>query len=592
MSLRNAVPFHPLLSAASATLACASLLAGCGSDSATPPTKLSLEVAYPFGGNAENPFTDPNAAFVKVIASGPGLAADKYSVIKPYTPGGSLALSCDQSGACDGVPFGDARQLTVELWSKDPTTGKVAQPILARGRSLPFDLSKSGKAETASPYVTKLNRFAPIVDAAGNRPSFDGRAGHTVSNLPGSNGPVLIVGGAAVGSNKTDAYAPETYATIYDRVEVYEPNSRVLSNVGSLNPSFALKTPRAFHTAAEGGSVVAIVGGYTSSAGGPVLTASCEFISGDYSVSAGVSLTFARAGAAVVRLFDGQDWFLVMGGRGNTPCSDDKGNRLDCAGNTWELIHPVLGAVQVGRLNEARWNHAFVRMPGPNGGYAVLMGGENESGVSTTFEVLQFDVFNNAGRISSIDGECPASTDPAVCNQFFYKPLLLGLQKGVGRTMMGATYVQSDKYKLIAMVGGWTDLEHTKPSNRFDLFDLGTGGWVDEGFSLGTPRAAPLVAAVPNSYIPNEILVAGGSQSGSIHYSSAEFVYLTSQPNPVGGWLHKADIVPVENALIGGNRAVGTATALATGHVLIVGGVGTGEKGLLHQSEIHLWNPF
>ena len=86
----------------------------------------------------------------------------------------------------------------------------------------------------------------------------------------------------------------------------------------------------------------------------------------------------------------------------------------------------------------------------------------------------------------------------------------------------------------------------------------------------------------------------GGSQSGSIHYSTAEFIYLSSQPNPAvqNSWLHNADIVPVENALLGGNRAVGSAITLATGHVLIVGGVGTGDKGLVHQPEIHLWNPY
>jgi len=460
---------------------------------------------------------------------------------------------------------------------------------------LPFPHARTANIKTLYAYLTRPNRFAPIVDAAGNRPVFDGRAGQTVSNLPGSNGAVVIVGGAVVGSDKTDAFDPASYTTFYDRVEVYEPNTRALVNLGATNASYALKTPRAFHTAAEGASVLAIVGGYTSSANGPVLTNSVEFIDKDYNVTAGVTLQLARAGASVVRLFEGQDWFLVMGGRGNTPCKGSNGERLDCAANTWEAVHPLYGVMDVGRLNEPRWNHAFVRMAGPDsGGYAVLLGGENDDGVLNTFEVLQFgiDPVGGGPRISSIDRDCPSANE-AQCG-FYYKPLLQVLPAGIGRTHMGATLVESDKYKLIALVGGWTDKEHTAPTNRVDFFDLATGGYVNGDFKLGTARAAPMVAAVPGAYLPNEILVAGGSQSGSIHYSTAEFIYLSSQPNPAqqGAWLHSADIVPVENTLLGGNRAVGSAITLATGHVLIVGGVGTGDKGLIHQPEIHLWNPY
>jgi hypothetical protein len=566
-------------------------LAACEPEAPTPPNKLSLEVAYPFGADSENPFTDPNAAFVALTAEGPGLAGGKYRVVKPYVPGGSLNLSCDEAGNCDGVPFGQGRQISVELWSKDPQSGQPSPPILARGRSIPFDFTKSSKGELAFPYVTKLNRFAPAVTANGDRAIMTGRAGQTSATVPGTKGQVVFIGGAKVAANKNNAYDPASYESFYDELVVYEPNTRELLSVSGGNPSAALKIPRAFHASAAGANYIAVVGGYTGSSGGPILTDTVEYIDKNLTVTTGEGgnpkLVFARAGASVIRMFEDEDFFLVLGGKGNTPCKDDKGNRLDCAGNIWELIHPTLGNLQQGRLSEARWNHAAVRMPGPAGGYAVLIGGEDATGVLGTFEVVQFSK-EGSGKISSLDAECPDATGDN-CN-FFYKPLLQGLPEP--RTMMGAAYIESGTYQLIYMAGGFTDLEHKKPSARLDVFDLRSGDYVGDGFALGTPRGAPMVVPVPNSYIPNEILVAGGSQTDSIHYSTAEFIFTTVEQAPGGGNNYNIQVAPVENALIGGNRALGSATALSTGHVLIGGGVGTGENGLAHQPEVQLWNPF
>lgn len=593
------------------TAAVLAVLAGCEQPVPDPQVGIALAVRRPLEGK-ENPFSglQNGDAFVALIAEGPGLQSDVYQSVQPLEYGGRVRLDCDvATKTCKGVPFGKLRQIRVELWSKDPATGQPAPPVLARGRTVPVDFELTSSPKTVFPYLTKIAQFAGAYDDVGNRAAMPGRGGTAAATLP--SGEALFFGGGQVKPDAKNPYDPTSYSQFLDDVLVYQPDKRTLVSISDSGPEYRLKTPRAFHSVAVGQNYVAVVGGYVMVDGKPVPTNTVEYFDGQLKSHVDKPMKFARAGATVMQMFPGSDYFLILGGKGDTPCT----NNAECAGNSWEVWHPIDGAVGFGLMNEARWNHAGVRISnGPNGGFALLIGGENEDKVLNTFEVIQFTTQGPAvsqkgatspctcsGTSDSCqsDGECngskclPPAGQNLLCS-FNWQPLTVEMP--VARTMPGGALVDVPGkgqgvtgYRYVYMVGGFQDKEHTKPLARIDAFNIDKGDWASGvgGFQLKEARAAPMVAVVPAGPTPGQLLIAGGSVSDTVHLSSAEYVY-----GPATAEGPKISVVQVDSPMPGGIRTAGAAVPLSTGHVLVGGGVGTGPKGLEPQGDLLLWMPF
>ncbi len=595
-------------------------LSACSTEAPAPSVGANLVVRRPTSAE-DDPFSTAGDKFVAITAEVPGKPDGEYRVVKPYIPGGApITLECGTAG-CTGVPFGLGLQLRVELWSVDPATGKPAAPVLARGKTIPFDHQKGSTAKTLTPYVTRLNRFSPIYADDGTVAATTGLAGSTSVALPQNTGEVLIIGGAAPGAGKKNAYDPASYSSFSDGVALYSPNDRKVQMISDVGPEYRLAKGRAFHSSAVGNGVVAVVGGYVSSDGGAKLTNSVEYIDAAGKVKEGAPLTFARAGATVVQLFANSNYFLILGGKGELPCyaesttgaqcDNDKAcgsgdgcykgkcsQQLNCASNTWELWHPTEGNKAQGKLMYPRWNQTAVRLPGVAGGYVMLIGGESEGGVRSDFEVVQFTTLGG-GIISRADAECdPSVTALGGCDGqgFFWKPLVQGIPSP--RTMAAAAYVAVPRnsptldYRHVYIVGGFSDAQHTKPIGLVHVFDVNSGSYINEaGFPMQFPRGAPMVAAAQGGPNEGQVLIAGGSTSETIHLSSAELIYVTVDKS-TGAPVANLQITATENDMPDGNRVFGTVTALNTGHVLLSGGVGTGQEGLVGQGAMSVWAPF
>jgi hypothetical protein len=583
------MPFDPIADLPRRFLAPAALLAyavagGCA-ETPLPPELLRLRVSHPQP--PDNPFELPGADFVALIAEGPQIARDQVYEVSKYQTGKNMLVSLPQ------VPYGERRQVRVELLKGE--NGKPSE-TLARGWSVPKDIKVGGPAVLITPYVTKINAFAPINDDDGNRAKTDARAGAAAVALP--DGSVLFAGGGVVKASSKNPYDIKNFEKFHDSLLLYDPDKRTSLSLTDAAGA-KLKFARAFPGVAVGASVVAIVGGWIGSADGPKPTNSVEFIPLNApkpevktsTATQNPDLVHARAAPSVVQMFEGQDFFLVLGGQGDGSCSDA------CAGNTWEVWHPTNGVVAKGSLNEPRWNHATVRVPGSGGGFVLLVGGENASGPLDTFEVVQF-TNKSEGKVSNAASACPekgaADCPPSVLDH--WKPYK-GYMKSP-RVLPGAAYVYVVRpdnglnYGYVYMLGGFADSAKTKALDSVDVLDLATGNYLDAGSvaQLKVARGAPMVAAASNGSWPGQVLVAGGSSSAGSHVNSAEFL-VVKPPDKVGDAL-KVSGFEVGSQLVGGNRALGVAVPLVTGHVLLGGGIGTNEQGLIPQNDLMVWNPY
>ncbi len=541
---------------------------------------------------ADNPFADASGKLIAVTAEVPGLPDGTYRSVMPYQPGMVIKPWCTSGSNCPHVPNVAGVQVRVELL----LTASSMTIAWARGRSVPFN--PAGGDAVLFPYVTNTKSFAPVEDNAGVKAIVAGKAGFASATQPGAAGNVFIIGGAEPLPGKVDAYDPQTYGNFSNAIAQYSPNLRQVTKVSDLGAEYRLQVPRAFATAAAGKTVTVVVGGYTQGANGAQLTKSIEYIDSANQVrtstAAKPDLEFARAGATVVHLFDDDDYFLVLGGRGDSDCKVEK----YCASNTWELWHRLHGNLAKGQLNEARWNHAAVKLPGKAGGYVMLIGGENATGVLNSFEVLQF---SKQGYVSSKGQACnPSAVALGTCNApaFLWEPLTQALP--VARTLPGAVFARVPRHNAIPdfsyvyMVGGFADVAHAKPLARLDVFDINKGEFLSpKGYPLLEARGAPMVAIVPHGPTEGQILVAGGSQSGSVHLKTAELVSTFVLDKSASPPTASTTVTAVENAMLGGPRTQGAAVALNTGHVLLVGGVGPAAGGGLEvRNEVMLWNPF
>ncbi len=618
-------------------LAGAALLAalGCQSQAKVCNSALSVKISAP---TDNSPFDQAGAAFVSMSAEGgnPLIVSGQDVVVQPHVKGQAIQLS--------NIAYGLQRQVRVDIWSKDPATGNPAPPVLGRGISAPFDVAQPADAntcpnnQTVQVYVTPVNQLAHAVNDQGVAAELESpRAGSCAVGFP--NGYTVVIGGATPksGLKNPSPYDIANYDAVLDAASLYDPASRNLTPLANFGAK--LNTARAFAGCAVGSTAVAVVGGMALDPGSNTLkpSKSIEFYNSsvpltgqsnpfqvtqpgpECSGSCNPNLVFARANPSVVRMFDNDNYFLILGGQGDTPCyvpecidasgagshtpcgstancsngetCSNEANpaqtfEVACAGNTWEVWHPLKGNLAQGLLNMPRWNHGTVRIPSSaTSGFVFLIGGENEKGPVSNLEVIQF----SGPAISSKTNTCPIKGLEEAC-----QPLNRDLRGN--RILPGAAFVTSapgvlPSFNYIVMAGGFQDSAKTIADNTVDVFNLGqVSDYVNEPGSilLQTARGAPMVAAVAGGSHQGQMLVTGGTTSPG-NDASSEYVYF-SAPGAAGTPVAK--VLPVDpNGLPSdGNRVLGNAIGLVSGHVLVIGGVGSTD--LSARTGVWLWNPF
>jgi len=578
------------------------LLVGCGPDVADPLEGVGLSVRAPL--NEQNPFFDPLVAFVELTAEGVDIPENSAQKVDAYAPGKEFSL--------DVVPFGFRRQIRVGLWQKNPESGQPDGPMIGIGRTIPFDLSYDDilakGARIFFPYVTRLNEFAAAVGETGVAAAIDARVGLTAEALPDAT--VMIFGGGVPKPASTDPWDPASYSAFSNKVLQYDPNLRAIGDV-SLALGAPLTTARAFHASAAGiNGLVAVSGGYTMIADAAKATDHVEYF--DPTTRKFLAalppagspnpphLRHARAGHTMTRMFDNDDYFLVVGGKGTD----------SAAAHSWEIWHPKQGAIAEGQLRYSRWNHAAVRLPEKDGGFVMLIGGEGDdkgkSVVWNNFEVIRYDTRGNIAFVgntmitckvgsANYNGppgdpkgrdKCPALEGQPGYQKITWEPLSQPLADNIARTLPGAVYVDHLKYHYIYIAGGFSDTGHSKPLDRIDIFDIKNGLWVANQLSLDVARGAPMVAASMVGPRGGQVLIAGGVGSDGKSVSPAEVVYHANPGTDKAGlqkWSAKT-VVP-------GGSVGGVAFPLATGHIMVAGGASLAEAGMTPQLPILLYNP-
>ncbi|GEM_PF-2941860 len=567
------------------TVGLVALLAACDPGLADPPQALQLVVSAPLGN--DNPFLDPKAKFVALTAEGPQIVEENHQIVLSYTPGMKLDLGKLANGSDRPMPYGAARQFRLELYPAG-VNGTPALPILGHGRTVPISVRDGDAPRQVNLYVTRVNTFAPPINANKLEAKLGPPAQSAgVATAPLPDGNVLIAGGSAPKPAATDPWDPNSYTQFQTMVLVYNTDQRQL-----LGPVANLSKPRAFATASVGvNGLVAISGGYVDNGGTVEATSIVEYFDPKLGTvkqaqptnGASPHLKYARAKHSITRMFDNENFFLICGGKG------PKGE----ASNSWEIWHPTRGAVTQGPLSKPRWNHATVRVPDQTGGYIMLIGGENSSGVLNDFEVIRYDDHGNVAykgnkRITcSINGQYAqdAACDAAPPGgKVAWEPIVRPLAGNAGRTLAASAYVAHAGGKFfVYMVGGFEDTKHTKPIDRIDVYDLLKGNWVPHDLKLAQARGGAQIGVSGVGRKAGQVLITGGIGADGKTVATGEVVHV---PN-TGKLTHSK----VGGTMPGGGRVLGSAVGLVTGHVLVLGGVTFGDAALERHIQMSLWAP-
>ena len=564
-------------------------LGACQATTAAPPTKLAVNVRVPVT-QEENPLASGVVQFYALIADYPGIAAPLNTGAQPYAAQAQVSLP--------QMPYGPARQIRVEMYPASPDGAPMS--AIARGTSVPVDIFSTSAPVQVYPYVTKINNFAGIFgepDLSKTELPGPHVAGASVA-LPSGN--VLFAGGAVPLQKQKLPYEPASYGSFQQTVGVYNPDSRAFAATD--DPAGQLAVGRAFHTMALGQTVVAIVGGVEMDAANkPRASNKVEFYNlathevtsvfqpddSDPPVQKLQTLKFGRIAPTVVQMFEHQDYFLILGGKGNEDCPANPRDGL-CGGNTWEIWHPATGRQAIGQLSKARWHHAGVRVPGPAGGFVMLVGGENTQGPVTTMEVVQFLIANSSVLVSDSLTNCPAEC-PTSPEGFLWNPAAYNDQPV--RIWPSALFVANvnfaQPYYHVYVVGGFAKADHSVANKTVDIFDIMQSKFLP-ATQMAQGRAAPIVAAVTSGPSAGQVLIAGGSSTDVNHWNNGEFLHV--EISDKGALV--PTLSPIENPMADGDRALGAAVGLTTGHVLVLGGTGGTAAGLTPRTDALLWNPY
>lgn len=567
--------------AAGACLGCAPQLPPAQRFLAAQVTDMPPIVVKSATDTADDPFANPDAAFLALTLEIGGVADGAMRVVRADVPKKPPVLQCP-GPFCLQVPVGVPVQARVELWSKGETGLPLAP--LARGRTLPFVGGNRDDDAKAQAYVVKCGGFSLATANDGSAATFAGRIGVGAALMRDPADGVILAGGAQLKPDATDAFDPQNWTQVSASISKYNILQRRVEQLANV-----LGQPRAFPAVAAGATLMAVAGGYAQKDGKIVPSAAVDFIERNGTVHpAKFTLKHARGGATIVSIHPGEDFFLLLAGEPDGPCPGE------CGANSWEIIHPKFGVVASGGLLSPRWHHASVLLPGPKGGYVMLVGGENSASVVGTIEFVQWSISaKGLVTVSRAGDKCGADAKAAECADipgFFWTPQQIPLPSP--RTWPGAGYVRSlnaagGTAHFVAVFGGFADATHSQALGDLHVFEYASMKFRPDPLGLSAGRAAPLHAVVDGGLYGQQLLVAGGA--AAVDHASATAAVFLAQPDAAKPDAMLAKTAATANALLDGDRMLGTAVALPTGHALIVGGVGGAPGNLQPRTKVLLW---
>ncbi len=535
-----------------AVLAALLAVASCGGGSGGSPHPGLVSVSvYPLKGTTPqaalvDPFDPAKARNIKVTFSGPSIREPISTVTDFASPNREVAL--------DGIPFGYARQVTIEICAAtcDP---KVAGDILARGRSVPFDVleDSASNPREVPVFVTPRNSFSTPATATippqPTRPAIRDRIGATATLL--DDGRVLLLGGAKVKAGAATWFRAEDLDAVIADAEVYDPNTGQFLAVGPMT------RPRAFHQAVKlaNGQVV-VLGGYTQDAGAaPRLDSSVEVFdpfTGTFRASAqGIVPAGGRALFAAALLDAATNTILITGG---IAAPGVAGGFADA----YMLDNGTIGHVNLGRV---RYNHAMVFAGDygrgtldPAGVPAfILFGGQNDTGTVAEVEALTV-----AGYQVQRDDTATAALP------------------GGGRTLLAAVFVPQQRIAYV--IGGFADAALSNPSSRVDIyrtdergFRLNEQGQPKEVLRMKEARGA-MTATLMDF---NTVLIAGGRGAGGAVSNTMELIvenFVCEDYEKQTGCVFSINLVSEATPLLDPPRAAHLALYDATRRLFLAGG--------------------
>jgi hypothetical protein len=560
-------------------------LSGCEPSVAEPTQGLAVLIKAPLG--SENPFSDANAAFVALVAEGPGISTvpnEAPQTVQPFVGAG-------QTLKMPAVPYGAQRQIRVEIYPKD-SSGLPSLPVLARGRTTPKDVN-AGETFLVHAYVSRTNAWTVPISNESQEALTGPRHGAAIEQLP--DGSVLIAGGADVIGGKP-IFEGSSLGTLSKAVLRYDVDKRVVQNLSGAIAAATLTVGRAMMASTVGPDGQAVFsGGYVAGDLGPVASTLMEYWDpkeGAIKQAGGAAphLEYARAHHTINRLFDGDSYYIVAGGKGSAAE----------AAVSWEIWHPVYGRLQKGSLSKPRWNHSAVRLPETDGGYIMLIGGENDSGVIDDFEVLRYDTRGNVSFKGNTKLTCQLGDkvyngpdSNTVCaslasqpgyKPFYWEPLVRKLNGSVGRTLAASSFVSNEGANHIYIVGGFADAAKTQPLSRVDVFDIGKGDWAPSVQQLEFARGGTQIAVTRGAGQRGRVVVVGGVGADGKTVVKAEVLAYDAATAAI-----KRE--STDGEVPSGGRVMGRAIGLTTGHVAIFGGAATKDGQFVASDRIGLYNP-
>ncbi len=460
-----------------------------------------------------------------------------------FTAGGKedckTVLKEDGSAALEPLPFGDDVMVCLECL---PLVDNAGTPMpgeaLSGGCTPPFSHTKDEDPETVNLFMQKLNTTMPPVDTFGSETAPTAtRWGAAVQVMYDDR--ILVAGGAEFKDGCTDWDGVDGINSVLDTAEVFDPTTGQFSPVG-FGTAQLMTQARAFSTAVELPSgEIAFFGGIGANKEALSSVEIFDPFSGTF--VPGPAMQFARAWHSATLFSDiGDGFILIAGGFGS---GSDK----------YEIWNKTNGTVGSGVLKDgARWRHTATLIQGlkDTRDKIVIAGGENDTGVKSTFEIFDLSL------------QTP-NFDPTP-----YDMCLSANEKQQGfsakaKTMHAAALVPGQKF--LYFIGGFSDIAHGQPTDDICVWNVKGEDFNDgaANFKLEIPRGGLTATTLPG----NVVLLAGGLTSNTTTAGTYEtiFEYINQNHSKV------IDVGPPAPLVAG--RWDHAASLLSDGRVLLLGGI-------------------
>lgn len=556
-----------------AALSAGAVLGGCDVTN-KEDVELDVRLYTPFGQESLLDAASSRVTEIEVVAVQAGAPTQRIGVF-------DLASG---AGALSRLPIGDAYQLFFRGFSDDDS-------LLFFGASRPFDVV-SGEAPKAAVIVGPTscvveNTGAPegYADPNGTQDMGPVRVGHTATALP--DGRVLIIGGARMEAG--------LITEIYSSMEIYDPNEGVFQ---ALSAPFALQSPRAWHSATllEDGRVL-VVGGLSTIDGRqtPARTLALVDVNNPDEPVRLVEGLFPegqqRYRHTATRLDDGSGSVLIAGGYG----ADRVPLRSAWRYFPSETADPTEGAFRrQGDMCQARVEHSTTTLFFQGGrAQAVAAGGLIPDGANAPVPTDSIELFtSNPNQLTGCCGGDGLVPSEAVgC---WVSPA--GIKLDGPRYAHTALNVDDDRQVLF--VGGHRSADRSDGLADLEMMDSTLTLWQPNTVGrLGEASVGVGDAAV--ALLPDEtVLVVGGRAGDTVTNRAYQLVPFRDNDGSVRQGADPNDppiarygSAPLGDACLGEPRYEHEAVTMATGTVLLLGGITQGAGGQVTTRRAELFFP-